>query len=173
MKRVADSSHFSETELSKKRKGTVPIHRHSFKGRYLHKHASLLNKRDSARGVLISCLPGFETNAIGQATHTLELFMSSLFPDSLPVWPVLLEESDKNLNLKSGIIPNEPNLEHLIKDSVIPKDVVVKDKHDRKFQMVDTGCSGLIFISFKNNVAPNLFVESVFCTFRTVNRVID
>ena len=131
----------------KQKKGTIPIHRHAFKGKYLQKHASLLRKADPSFGLLVSCGVQAETRAIGQLSTFLTSYITQLFPDHSSTWKDIPKDLELDVDLKVlGETQEETKVE----------------KQDKKFQMVDTGCAGLVFARFRVNVRPTDFILSVF-----------
>lgn len=146
---------FENSSLPKKI-NSIPIHRHAFKGKYLQKHASLLKNSQNVNGILISCTSKSETRAIGQSRSFLQSMMDTLFPDSNPVWP------ERNGENNTPSLPKNDETDPIsVKDEIVPNDNLLEITKDRKFQYVDTGCSGLIFVRFRNDIKPTDFMHAL------------
>ncbi|KAJ3374273.1 hypothetical protein GGF31_007792 [Allomyces arbusculus] len=136
---------------------TIPIHRGKFKLRYLQKHAFLIRRADPAVGLLVSCSPATETRAIGQLRSFADAWLPKLFPDAHAVYPELAPANDVDLQYVADADGDDD------KKPKKPRPAPV-DKGDKTalFQMADTGSAGLLFLRFRNNVAPIDFVLRLF-----------
>ncbi|KNE65715.1 hypothetical protein AMAG_09697 [Allomyces macrogynus ATCC 38327] len=136
---------------------TIPIHRGKFKLRYLQKHAFLIRRADPAVGLLVSCSPATETRAIGQLRSFADAWLPKLFPGAHAVYPDLAPANDIDLQYVADADDDDD------KKTKKPRPVPV-DKGDKTalFQMADTGSAGLLFLRFRNSVAPSDFVLRLF-----------
>ncbi|KNE62597.1 hypothetical protein AMAG_07799 [Allomyces macrogynus ATCC 38327] len=134
---------------------TIPIHRGKFKLRYLQKHAFLIRRADPAVGLLVSCSPATETRAIGQLRSFADAWLPKLFPDAHAAYPDLEPANDVDLQYVADEEEDDKKKK--------PRPAAV-DKGDKTalFQMADTGSAGLLFLRFRNNVAPSEFVLRLF-----------
>ncbi|KAJ3363498.1 hypothetical protein GGF32_004199 [Allomyces javanicus] len=135
---------------------TIPIHRGKFKLRYLQKHAFLIRRADPAVGLLVSCSPATETRAIGQLRSFADAWLPKLFPDAHAVYPELAPANDVDLQYVADADDDDDK-----KKKSRPAPVEKGDK-TALFQMADTGSAGLLFLRFRNNVAPSDFVLRLF-----------
>ncbi|KAL7751279.1 hypothetical protein RI367_003138 [Sorochytrium milnesiophthora] len=139
---------------------TIPYHRGAFKLRYLAKHASLLRKGDPAVGVLVSCGPSVETRTLGQSRSFLGNELSLLFPDAQTVYPPRPAPDDVDLTYAENVAP--PPQDDESKPASADPQADRPQRELSKFQAVDSACSGCLFLRFRFDVAPTVFLDRVF-----------
>jgi hypothetical protein len=126
--------------------GTIPIHRGRFKQKYLAKHALLLRKADPACGILVSCVQSMETRALGLVRAYFDEVCSSLFPEVKPYYAPLPPANDVDLS-------------HELGSDQVDSGLIVPEERTALFQVYDSGCSGLLFYRFRNNLSPTVFAS--------------
>ncbi|KAG2179754.1 hypothetical protein INT43_003537 [Umbelopsis isabellina] len=139
---------------NKQRKNTTPIHRGKFKSRWLSKHSSLLKRSRNANGLLISCVVGCETRALGQVQQFLLHYIPKLFPDHKTIWDRVDEELDVDESFITERTDDEAQKEKDDKADNV-------EKKDKLIEAVDCGCSGLLFLRFRVDVLPTVFISTL------------
>ncbi|KAH8555575.1 hypothetical protein BGW37DRAFT_516499 [Umbelopsis sp. PMI_123] len=138
----------------KLKKNTTPIHRGKFKSRWLSKHSSLLKRSRNAKGLLISCVVGCETRALGQAQQFLLEYIPKLFPNCQSTWDRVEGDLDVDESFISG---NNDGNEEAKKE----KDGDEEERKEKVLEAVDCGCSGLLFLRFRVDVTPTHFIQKL------------
>ncbi|KAI9104563.1 hypothetical protein DFS34DRAFT_200566 [Phlyctochytrium arcticum] len=159
-KRPHEEDSSGHSELSKKSKGTIPISRGKFKNRFLRKHSSLLhNTKASAlerpRGILVTCVVGDETRALGQIRGFLDTHLPILFPGHTTIWTTRPKELDIDLKIVGEGNGKEDEEEVEEVEEKVPTT-------ERRFQAVDAACGGLLFLRFRVDTDPVAFVVKLF-----------
>ncbi|KAI7857201.1 hypothetical protein BDC45DRAFT_544348 [Circinella umbellata] len=104
---------------------------------------------------MVSCNVGSETRALGQVKQLLDSTVHDLFPDHELTW----ERFEGDLD-----VPNlEENKEEDKEEEEIKRLEREREhqKKDKRFQAVDSACSGLIFFRFRINTKPTDFVTKL------------
>ncbi|KAI8583745.1 hypothetical protein K450DRAFT_222607 [Umbelopsis ramanniana AG] len=138
----------------KQKKNTTPIHRGKFKSRWLSKHSSLLKRSRNAQGLLISCVVGSETRALGQAQQFLLEYIAKLFPNRQSTW----ERLEDDLDVDESFIDESNSGDEQAKKE---KGGDEEGKKDKMLEAVDSGCSGLLFLRFRVDVTPTHFIRKL------------
>ncbi|KAI9014895.1 hypothetical protein BC832DRAFT_175043 [Gaertneriomyces semiglobifer] len=137
------------------------------------KHSSLLHNVsegwDRPRGLLVTCHVGSETRALGQIRAFLDKHLALLFPDNSPVcssYPQGLQFDLKTVGLGNGAnesiaVPEEISSRGE-EEGGISEPMATVTKADSRFQAVDAACAGVLFIRFRVNVDPVVFVTKLF-----------
>ncbi|CAO3596977.1 unnamed protein product [Absidia cylindrospora] len=139
---------------------TIPILRGKFKERFLTKHSSLIKRSETASGIMITCGINAETRALGQAQRVLEAQLAhySSFGQIRQQGKDSTNDDDTSINDdKTNTSDSANNKDN--NDESTPSEQAPK-KH-RKFQSVDTACSGLIFYRFRVNIKPTEFMDDM------------
>ncbi|GAB5585792.1 hypothetical protein Unana1_00692 [Umbelopsis nana] len=138
----------------KQKMNTTPIHRGRFKSKWLSKHSSLLKRSRNAYGLLISCVVGCETRALGQAQQFLLHYIPKFFPGYQSTW----ERIEDDLEIDESIV----GLNTKDYDSAQNGEQKTgEEKKDKVLEAVDCGCSGLVFLRFRINVTPTDFIQKL------------
>ncbi|KAJ2956125.1 hypothetical protein NQZ79_g7973 [Umbelopsis isabellina] len=137
---------------NKQRKNTTPIHRGKFKSRWLSKHSSLLKRSRNANGLLAVKLEPWLLQ--GQVQQFLLQYIPKLFPDHKPTWDRIDEELDVDESFISEEKDDEAKTEKDDKADIV-------EKKDKLIEAVDCGCSGLLFLRFRIDVLPTVFIRTL------------
>lgn len=146
---------------------TIPIHRGKFKQAHLGKHASLItDTSEHGKGILVTCGVGMETRALGQAQQFLMKYLNLIYGEVKAVWRERIRVEDLDVDVrfcsdgedekdeKDGDKVNEEE-----KMNINEKDNT--KRKDRIIQAVDSGCSGLLYFRFRNDVDPVDFMRKL------------
>jgi hypothetical protein len=90
----------------------------------------------------------------GQVQQFLLHYIPKLFPDHKPTWDRLDEELDVDESFLDEGETEEVQEEKGDKNGVA-------EKKDKLIEAVDCGCSGLLFLRFRIDVVPTLFVHTL------------
>ncbi|KAI9258209.1 hypothetical protein BDA99DRAFT_441018 [Phascolomyces articulosus] len=99
---------------------------------------------------MVSCNVGSETRALGQVQHFLDTTVHTLFPNHELTW----ERFEGDLDVP------ELETDHK-KEQEQEKEEKQLEKKDKRFQAVDSACSGLLFFRFRINVKPTDFLTKL------------
>ncbi|KAI9492697.1 hypothetical protein BDB00DRAFT_883363 [Zychaea mexicana] len=117
---------------------------------------------------MVSCTVGSETRALGQVKNFLDATVHTLFPEHELTWerfegdldvPELVKNSgDGKEEAEEKDDNNEKTNEANGKEE---PDAEPSSKKDKRFQGVDSACSGLLFFRFRVNVKPTDFMSKL------------
>jgi hypothetical protein len=117
----------------------IPLKR--VKAKHTAKHASLLKKSDFAYGLLVSCDVKMEMNALTQIAAFADEIIRTF--DYVTTWPTAIDSIDYDDDDK----------------------VIKRQRIDRLYQFVDSGCAGLMFIRLRVNINPVDLIMKAFGLF--------
>ncbi|KAJ3147868.1 hypothetical protein HDU86_007864 [Geranomyces michiganensis] len=176
-RRPAKQNLENSNDATYQRRPTIPISRGRFKNRFLQKHSSLLHNikgDDRPKGLLVTCSVGAETRALGQIRNFLDAWLPRLFPDHKCVWTSRPSALDIDLEIVGEESPapvanprRARNAEHSNEaasaDGVDPStETSPPQPLDRRFQAIDSACSGTLFIRFRVDTCPTAFALALF-----------